>query len=151
MANTDGYLLDTNILIHLIRGNQLGKQIDATYDLRANLYRNTISVVSVGEVHSFGLKLSWGQKKVEVMQSMLKELVWVDVNCSEVLQAYGEIDHYSEKVLKPARPMGQNDMWIAACAKATGATFLTTDKDFDHLQGQHIKRIWIAPVTEADI
>ena len=76
---------------------------------------------------------------------MLDELVWVDINRPEVLQAFGEIDHYSEKVMKPAHPMGQNDMWIAACAKATGATLLTTDKDFDHLHGQHINRVWIDP------
>lgn len=41
--------------------------------------------------------------------------------------------------------MGQNDMWIAATAKATGATLLTTDRDFDHLQGEHIRRVWLDP------
>jgi predicted nucleic acid-binding protein len=31
--------------------------------------------------------------------------------------------------------MGKNDLWIAATASLIGATLLTADKDFSHLQG----------------
>lgn len=31
--------------------------------------------------------------------------------------------------------MGKNDLWIAATASAFGITLVTTDKDFDHLNG----------------
>ncbi|MBK9016619.1 MAG: PIN domain-containing protein [Saprospiraceae bacterium] len=34
-----------------------------------------------------------------------------------------------------ARNMGKNDLWIAATAHATQATLLTTDMDFNHLDG----------------
>lgn len=34
--------------------------------------------------------------------------------------------------------MGKNDLWIAACAKAAGATLLTTDNDFTHLIPGHL-------------
>lgn len=95
MPKTAGYLLDTNVLIQLIRWNQLGKRIDATYDLQAGLSRNMICAVTVGEIRSLGLKLGWGEKKLDTMQSLLDELVWVDISRPEVLQAYAEIDHYS--------------------------------------------------------
>jgi hypothetical protein len=50
-----------------------------------------------------------------------------------IVTAYGEIDHFTENVQKPARPMGKNDLWIAATAHVTGAALLTSDGDFDHL------------------
>ena len=37
MAPTIGYLLDTNVLVALIRGKELGTRIDAQYNLRAEL------------------------------------------------------------------------------------------------------------------
>jgi len=43
--------------------------------------------------------------------------------------------------------MGKNDVRIAATARVSGATLLTTDLDFDHLQGTCIDRIWIDPNT----
>lgn len=33
-----------------------------------------------------------------------------------------------------ARNMGKNDLWIAATAYEIGASLVTTDKDFNHLQ-----------------
>ena len=47
-----------------------------------------------------------------------------------------------------AQPLGKNDLWIAATAHVTGATLLTTDKDFDHLAGQFLKREWVDPLAE---
>ncbi len=35
-----------------------------------------------------------------------------------------------------ARNMGKNDIWIAATASVLDATLLTTDKDFNHLDGE---------------
>ena len=145
MPTTVGYILDTNIVIRLIRNDALGQQIDAKYNLRATPASSMVCVVTVGELLAFARKLGWGQKKLDALQKMLDELVCLDINREEIIAAYGEIDHFSEKVVKPACPMGQNDMWIAATAKATGATLLTTDKDFNHLDGTHISRIWIDP------
>jgi tRNA(fMet)-specific endonuclease VapC len=145
MPSTVGYILDTNIVIRLIRNDALGQQIDGKYNLRASLASSMVCVVTVGELMALARKIGWGQKKLDKLQVMIDELVWVDINRDEIIEAYSEIDHYSRNVVKPSRTMGQNDMWIAATAKATGATLLTTDKDFDHLDGTHISRIWIDP------
>ena len=144
MASTVGYLLDTNILLQLLRGNDLGKQIDSQYGLRSSLNYSMISVVVAGEILALAYKFKWGQKKLDSLQDMLDELVWIDINRREVLSAYAEIDHFSES---QGIKMGKNDAWIAATAKASGATLLTTDPDFDHLNGTHITRIWIDPDT----
>jgi len=43
--------------------------------------------------------------------------------------------------------MGKNDLWIAATAAVTGATLLTTDRDFDKLAPRFLAREWIDPET----
>jgi predicted nucleic acid-binding protein len=43
--------------------------------------------------------------------------------------------------------MGKNDIWIAATVNVTGATLLTTDQDFDHLDGVFLARERIAAVV----
>jgi hypothetical protein len=45
-----GYLLGTNILGHLLRRNDLGRFIDATYGLPAGTNRFLLSIVTVGEL-----------------------------------------------------------------------------------------------------
>jgi predicted nucleic acid-binding protein len=74
------------------------------------------------------------------MSELLAELVWIDINDPEVLQAYADIDFLSRSV---GRRMGKNDAWIAAATKVTGATLLTTDTEFDHLADSQIIRVWI--------
>jgi predicted nucleic acid-binding protein len=76
------------------------------------------------------------------LQAILDEVVWIDIDHPDILDAYGEIDHASRT---SGRSMGKNDVWIAATAKVTKATLLTTDVDFDHLHGTHLDRIWINP------
>ncbi len=142
MPETVGYLLDTNIVVALIRGNPLGQRINAQYKLQHNLYRCLVSVVSVGELIALGRAFGWGRQKLSKLRGLLEELVWIDINSWDILEAYGEIYDISNQ---SGRSMGENDIWIAATAKVTGAVLLTTDKDFDHLHGEHLTRIWIDP------
>jgi hypothetical protein len=64
-------------------------------------------IVTIGEIGSFARKLGWGNKKLNDLQNIISELVWIDIGRDEVIEAYSEIDHYSEKGVKPAHPMGQ--------------------------------------------
>lgn len=142
MGPPAGYLLDTNILLALIRGKALAQLIDSRYSLSSNLNPSVISVVTVGEMYSLTRKLRWGAAKVQALRALLDEVVWVDINRARILEAYGEIDHFTES---QGQPMGQNDLWIAATAHATGLTLLTTDQDFDRLPATWINCIWIDP------
>jgi predicted nucleic acid-binding protein len=137
-------LLDTNILVHLIRWKAVGKAIDARFGLRGSLNRVVISVVTVGEMYSLARQWSWGPKLLADLQRLLGQLVTVDINHPSILDAYGELDDVSNRA---GRPMGKNDVWIAATAKVAGVTLLTTDGDFCHLHPAHLTRIRIDQKT----
>ena len=143
MTAAEGLLLfDTNVLIHLIRDDALARAISARFELQARPERPLISVITVGESLAFAKKLAWGHKKVDKLNSLLRELVIVDVNSKPVLSRYADIDSHLSRA---GRPIGQNDMWIGATASAVGAHLLTTDKDFDALDPDFVSRTWIDP------
>ena len=144
MSSSTGYLLDTNILVHLIRGRNVEQTIEAHFGLRGSLNRCVISVVTVGEMYSLTRKWAWGSKKFAELQRLLGHLVWVDINHPSILNTYGELDEASNRA---GRSMGKNDVWIAATAKVAGVTLLTTDGDFDHLNPTHLTRIRIDEKT----
>jgi tRNA(fMet)-specific endonuclease VapC len=63
-----------------------------------------------------------------------------------LLRTYGEID---ADCTKGGCNMGKNDAWIAATARVTGMTLLTTDKDFDYAHSRSmLKRVWIDPESK---
>jgi predicted nucleic acid-binding protein len=141
------YLLDTNVVLALVRGKALGVFIDSTFGLSTAQCRPVISVVTHGEVRALASRNGWGGAKLTALQGALDALVTVDVNVAEVIDAYVEIDIYSRQHPDGARNMGKNDLWIAACAKASGATLLTTDKDFDHLNPGLLTVKYIDPTS----
>jgi predicted nucleic acid-binding protein len=95
--------------------------------------RPLVSIVSHGELRVFARRNSWGQAKQEVLQRLLLQCVTLDINHPRVLDAYVEVDIFSQRHPSGARNMGKNDLWIAASALAAGATLLTADRDFEHL------------------
>lgn len=130
-ATSTLFMLDTNVLLACIRGGKLGKHIRANYPFDHAGFDALICVVSVGEILSLSKKFAWGEKPNSAMQELLDSLVTIDINAKSVLEAYATIDHFSES---KGRRMGKNDVWIAAAANVSGATLLTTDSDFDHLE-----------------
>ena len=135
-------LLDTSVILHLLRGKATGLAIDAAYGLRKRPDRPLVSVISVGEILSFAAQRGWGTGKVDQLKKLVGELVVVDVRSESVLQCYATVDSF---LVSNGRRIGDNDTWIAATAAATGAALLTTDKDFDPLDGHLITRIWFDP------
>ena len=143
MPSASLYPLDTNILVAYVRAGPLGEYIENMYHLRTSSFKPLICVVSVGEILSLAAMLRWSKKKVASLEELLNELVWIDINNPDILAAYAELDVVSQRHPDGARNMGKNDLWIASAAKVTGATLMTTDKDFDHLHGTMITRIRI--------
>ncbi len=140
-------LLDTNIILQLVRNNMMSQQLEADYRLISRPNGNLISYVTVGEMYALSLKLGWGEDKIARLNEILDALVIININKPNVVENYARINYFSEKVMKPARPLGQNDIWIAATAKTVGAWLMTTDKDFDHLHPKYLKRILIDAKT----
>jgi tRNA(fMet)-specific endonuclease VapC len=136
------YILDSNILLYMIRGHE---QIDlelrklGAYDRNAS----SVSVVTIGEVLSISIQNNWGQSKKNLLENFIQTIKPFPVLKRDILDIYAEIDAYSKSRInsKPlpkgqtARKMGKNDLWIAATTHLAQATLITTDADFDHLNG----------------
>lgn len=95
-------------------------------------------MVSLGEVRVLAQRNGWGDAKIRTLSNALDNLVVVDINHPAVIDSYVELTLVSQRHRDGARNMGNNDLWIAACAKAAGATLLTTDNDFSHLIPDHL-------------
>lgn len=103
--------------------------------------RPLISLITVAELHACARKLDWGTTKRAQLEQMIRELVVVSPHQGSIVTRYAEIDYFCERECKPARPIGQNDMWIAATAAEAKAALITSDHDFDHLSPTYI-RLW---------
>ena len=81
------------------------------------------------------------------LDEILRKLPVVDLNNDLIISEYAQIDSYSfgKNAARPlpsghsARRMGKNDLWIAATASAVRAQLLTTDHNFDHLDGVFVQ------------
>ena len=103
MPSQDLLLLDTNILVALVRAGPLGQFIESQYHLTTQPFRPLISVVSVGEALKLTREFNWKEEKVRRLQALLGNLVQLDLNHPDILEAYAEIAWHCEQVLKPAR------------------------------------------------
>ncbi len=71
-------------------------------------------------------------------------IIDINENDDSLMDAYTKIDAYSQGNLDgeplgmSARNMGKNDLWITASAYVANADLITTDGDFDHLNGKWI-------------
>lgn len=139
-------VIDTCVLIHIVRETITGKNcLDALqkFDEAPNII---VSVVTKAELQSFILQNNWGKQKVERLNKILSDITCIDIVNSDklLLNSYREVDAFSKRKLEDkrgnllsgsARKMGKNDLWIAATAYALDIPLMTTDGDFDHLNG----------------
>ncbi len=136
------YILDTNILLHILRGDsRVSPQLT-----QFNLYHPDtyalVSIVTIGELLSIAQQNHWGASKFRQLETLIKAFKAVPVDKRVLLDIYAELDTFSKgkhltKSLPPeitARKMGKNDLWIAATANLFNATLITADNDFDHLK-----------------
>lgn len=133
-------VLDTNILLHLLRGKKAAEFIEREYRISGRSPRAIISVVTKGELKALGYKFGWGPAQHERLDAMLTGLPAADISHSTVWNAYAKIDLSS---IALGVKMGKNDLWIAATTLVVGGVLLTTDADFDHLapSGVTVERI----------
>lgn len=142
------FLLDTSVLLFLVRGKQLGLYIDKTFDLSHAVHRPLVSIVSHGELWALAARHGWGTAKTDALTAMLDNMVTVDLNDRSVIDAYVEMSLASQAVSGGARVLSKNDLWIAACTKAADAVLLTTDKDFLHFHPLHCLVTYILPESQ---
>ncbi len=120
-------VLDTSVVVKLLQGKEIGSAIASRYGLKQRSMVPLISVVTVGELRSFSRSLGWGRDRRERLNELVANLVVVDINSDDVLEAYADISTFTKS---NGLAIGDNDRWIAATAKVLDAVVLTLDKDF---------------------
>ena len=139
------YLLDTNIILHYARRSRIQERIEPQYRLLSGKEVPLTSFVSEAEARSLAQYRGWGDPALQQLSFVMGSLRLVPIDAPGILDAYVEIDGFSRR---QGIKMGKNDLWIAATAQVSGATLLTTDMDFDHLDGVLLEREWIDPIVE---
>lgn len=139
-------LPDANVLVHLLRMDATGESIEQTHSLATRQERPVLSSVVEAEVLSLARHRKWGEERMGKLLTLLRQLVRVDAGHPDVIHAY--IDLYIE-----ARRTGhykqfrQNDLWIAATARAAGAVVYTCNgKDFDWIDPSYVAIVSIGTI-----
>lgn len=142
------FVLDTNILIQIVRGKQIAREVSDYISSQENP-EIFISIVSIAEVESLVTQWDWQEQKIKTLGRLLDNLITIDISMGhrELIDNYVALDAFSQGK-KPApngqmlsissRNMGKNDLWIASTTLALGAELITMDGDFDHLDGTWI-------------
>lgn len=136
------YLLDTNILVAYVRLNRVYAAMERRFALLTTTPAPLVSIVSEGEIRALAQELGWGTSRRQVLEDLLTYFTIIPLPFAGVIDAYVEV---SEQCRRSGRVLSKNDLWIAATAIATGATLLTTDRDFDPLHRTLLTREWIDP------
>ena len=136
-------LLDTNVPVHLARQDATGVWIEDQFALTARVDRPLISTIAEGEILGFARQRNWGATRMAELTRLPGEVVRVNAGLPEVVDAYADLTVLD---LRGGHNTKDNDLWIAATAKATGAVLLTCDHDFIWLNPATITVYWIAQV-----
>lgn len=137
-------LFDTNILVHVIRRDRIGRRLLEDHELLTRGDTPLISYVTLGELYVLANSFGWGEQKREFVETIRMNLVVVPIEDNSILENYVELDTLGQST---GRQLGKNDLWIAATALAADAHLLTTDKDFAPLSDRHVDVVLVDPDT----
>jgi len=132
-------LLDTNILVFISRSKNFDDLLNFINPLDSSIY---ISIVTEAEIRSLAIRKRWSDKRNSLLENFLENINIVDIG-RQFINSYANIDAYSQRnslnfqdyPFATPRNMGKNDLWIASVSALMNLTLVTTDSDFDHLDG----------------
>jgi tRNA(fMet)-specific endonuclease VapC len=131
------YLLDTNICIYIQR--QKPEEVLARFQ-KLKPGDAAISVITWGEL-LYGAEKSQQRKKALQLLEEFKTLVPVLPIPENAGKTYGAIRASLES---QGKPIGNNDLWIAAHAKAATLTIVTNnEQEFQRVPGLRVQN-WVA-------
>ena len=127
---------DSCAIIQLIRNNDVGQRLEQQYYLSARRNDILISSVTYAEVLAFATYQRWSPQKITLLEEFMVQLPLINAGDEWVIKMYVELYVAARK---RGRMMSQNDLWIAATAKATDAVLLTVDKDFQWIPREFLR------------
>lgn len=143
------YLLDTSAIVHYLKFKNVYARIEE--DLSPFSKNNTaiISIVTLGELKSLGLRNDWSDTKKAQLNEVLLLCNVIPIS-NEITELYAEIDsfsqgfHKTQGLIGDPSQMGKNDLWIAATASSENAKLITIDTDFSHLSDSFLDLILLS-------
>jgi len=130
---TARYMLDTNICIYIQRQNP--EKVLARFQ-KLKPGDAVISVITWGEL-VFGAEKSKQRKKVMQLLGEFTSFIPVLPILENAGNTYGAV---RAALASKGTPIGNNDLWIAAHAKAAGLTLVTNnEKEFKRVPGLKIQ------------
>jgi tRNA(fMet)-specific endonuclease VapC len=129
------YLLDTNILIYLIKNQppSIAHRVDA---LRAE-DRLWMSYVTEAEVLKGAERSTRKQEVLKRLDVLARQVQVIYPNNSAICRAYAE---QFMRLKEAGTPIGANDLWIACHALAEYATLVTHNtREFERVGGLRIE------------
>ena len=123
------YLLDTNICVYAVSGRH--PQVTHRLD-RQNIGSVGMSVIVLGEL-MFGINKSSRREDALLRLEALEQIVGVTALPPEAAAHYGDIRAELERA---GTPIGNNDLWIAAHARAVDLVLVTNNvREFSRVSG----------------
>lgn len=119
------YLLDSNIVIDVFRGNE---EAIARISQIENIY---LPVIVLGELYFGANKSNQLQRRLAEIERLMKVVTVLNITPSTA-KVYGII---KEQLRAKGRPIPENDIWIAAIAIENDMILLTRDEHFDYVDG----------------
>ncbi len=127
MGAAQGYLLDTNIVLHATREKSpVSLAVDAQFQLRSSPFRPAICEVTVAELWAFAQ--SWGQRRKELLTRTIGDLLVLPIHDARIHLRWAELYSFA-RANGMAIQHDHNDVWIAATAHIAGLKLLSTDGD----------------------
>lgn len=137
------YALDTNILVHYVRGDPTWDRIREDFQLLLIEPKPIISIVAAAELRSLSLQFEWSAAKIDKMEFLLGYLQELPIDSRELVDTYASFDAHLQR---SGQKMGKNDLWIAATSILADAVLISTDRDFERLAPTYLRLERIEPV-----
>ena len=96
------YLLDTNVLVHLVRGDRVWARIRGRYQPLLADPTPIVSVVTAGELRSLALQFRWGADKIGQMEYCLGYFRRVSIDDPDVIR------RTRSSTRRPSRPAARS-------------------------------------------
>ena len=129
------YLLDTNILIAILKGlDKIRGRLESE-----QLSAIRLSAIVLGELDFGAEKSAYGERNRARLAALARRLPLVGIDCNTT-RHYGKIRALLER---QGAPIGANDTWIAAQALAIDATLVTdNEREFSRVPGLSLEN-WL--------
>lgn len=130
------YMLDTNICIYIIK-----KQPASVLERFEQLPFGSVSMslVTYGELEYGALRSNNSNKALNTLEEIKNYIPVLPIEVN-VAKHYADI---RADLAKKGSPIGNNDLWIAAHARALGHTVVSNNiKEFERVENLHLEN-WI--------